>query len=209
MAALRARATFARCFGGTETISKSLAHACKEVVTPGDAAVVKSHSAARLRVNASPFVHNARYSAPTETTRRRAPGSLVERGADELEEGLVAESRRDAKALVDTARIHREQGKPDDAIAVLWQAVDLEPSNQRVQLELAEAKPDHPEAQGGLGLAQLLAERYNEALAPPEQAAKLMPDDPCGRLNLAVAYKIDDLVKKAAALAQEKQCQSS
>jgi tetratricopeptide (TPR) repeat protein len=63
--------------------------------------------------------------------------------------------------------------------------------------------PDHAEAQGKLGMALLLRNRFQEALAPLEAAVRLDPSSAVARLNLGVALANLNRFDEARAQAQE------
>jgi tetratricopeptide (TPR) repeat protein len=63
--------------------------------------------------------------------------------------------------------------------------------------------PDHAEAQGKLGMALLLQNRFQEALSPLEAAVLLDPSSAVARLNLGVAFANLGRFDQARAQAQE------
>ena len=148
-----------------------------------------------------------------ELTRKALIKLLVDtdelQEAGELQGWFVQNKPFDAQARVDMARIYRQNGEVDLAIAELERAAELAPTSQEPKLELGTAlieasrsdeaievfeqiatdNPRDPRAHAGIGAAFVHEQRYEDAVSPLEKAAALDPKQPNVRLNLAIAYE--------------------
>jgi Flp pilus assembly protein TadD len=135
--------------------------------------------------------------------------------AGELQGWFVKNKPFDAQARVDLARIYRQNGEVDLAIAELERAAELAPTSQEPKLELGTAlieasrsdeavevfeqiatdNPRDPRAHAGIGAAFVSEQRYKDAVSPLEKAAALDPKQPNVRLNLAIAYENLDRIE--------------
>ncbi len=146
--------------------------------------------------------------------------------AGELQGWFVENKPFDAQARMDMARIYRQNGEVDLAIAELERAAELAPTSQEPKLELGTAlieasrsdeaveifeqiaidNPRDPRAHAGIGAAFVREQRYQDAVSPLEKAAALDPKQPNVRLNLAIAYenldRIEDSLREYDAFVQ-------
>ena len=101
-------------------------------------------------------------------------------------------------------------GRPQEALATLRRALELQPDYPGVRKNLGlalmqvgrpqeavptlrralELQPNDPEVQRGLGFALMQVGRPQEAVATFRRALELQPDDPEVHHNLAIAFKI-------------------
>jgi tetratricopeptide (TPR) repeat protein len=86
---------------------------------------------------------------------------------------------QDAYSLFDSGTGHLKEGRFDDAIAALSQAINLE--------------PDYAEAYNNRGLAYYEKKEYAQALEDFKQVIIINPDDEKAHNNLAlVYYRLED-----------------
>lgn len=111
-------------------------------------------------------------------------------------------------AAVDRARALKEEGRDEEALALLARAIETNPtltvahmemgeiykekrdyrSAERAFARAADAEPSNFDAQYNHGLMLQLLERFAESIRAYLRALAIRPDDPQANLNLATAY---------------------
>lgn len=88
--------------------------------------------------------------------------------------GRGTDDAQDAYSLFDTGTGHLKEGRFDEAIAALSQAIDLE--------------PEYAEAYNNRGLAYYEKKQYAQALEDFKQVITIWPNDEKAHNNLALVY---------------------